>query len=117
MLLFAELICRIFFLLSRGGCLCIWTVWVGCFVNFSSLEWSNYNSREDRFQPTERPAIDLHTQDYGTAPPPGLLVSTYDIQPKHDLCVDTIWGDSGYLGILFIFIFRQFFIPSVLQKL
>src|SRR6218665_4161409 len=30
-----------------------------------------------------------------------LSVSTYDIQPKRDLCADTICGVSGYLGTTF----------------
>src|SRR6218665_644970 len=59
-----------FFFFYRRECLCIWTVLVGWFVIVPDLEWSNYNWREDRFQPTEKPAIDLHrpTQDYGATP-------------------------------------------------
>src|SRR6218665_1134514 len=94
------------------GCLCIWTVLVGWFVIVPDLEWSNYNSTEDRFQPTEKPAIDLHTQDYGSAPDIGI-----SLRHPAEACADIICGDSRYLRTTFHLQFLNFFIPSVLQKL
>src|SRR6218665_2002827 len=63
---------------------------------------------EDRFQPTEKPSIDLHTQDYGAAPD----ISINLRQPKHGLCADIICGDSGYLRTTF---HLQF--PTVLHSI
>src|SRR6218665_1644767 len=60
---------------------CIWTVLVGCFVMFSGLEWSTYKPREDRFQPTLQLTYIRRTMERRR-----ILVSTYDIQPKHGLC-------------------------------
>ena len=88
---FEEL--RSCYLLSRSvgfafcyhrGYFCIWTVLVGCFVTFSGLVWSTYNSREDRFQSTLPLTYLRRTMEQRRQIP----VSTYDIQPKHDLCAD-----------------------------
>src|SRR6218665_1007644 len=67
---------------------------------------------EDMFQPTEKPAIDLHTQDYGSAPDIGI-----SLRHPAEACADIICGDSRYLRTTFHLQFLNFFIPSVLQKL
>ena len=59
------------------------------------MEWSTYNSREDRFQSTLpltylRRTMEQHRQ---------IPVSTYDIQPKHDVRIYR--GGSEYLRTTF----------------
>src|SRR6218665_1681830 len=66
------------------GYFCIWAVLVGCFVTFSGLEWSTYNSREDRFQSTLPLTYLRRTTEQRRQIP----VSTYDIRAKHGLCAD-----------------------------
>jgi len=104
---------RCYCLLSRSvgfsfcyhcGCLCIWMVLVGCFVTVPGLEWSNYNWREDRFQLTEKTAIDLHMQDYGAVLPD----ISINLRHPAGLCADVICGDSGYLRTTFHLHFPTF---------
>src|SRR6218665_953526 len=100
MLLFAELICRIFFLLSPRV-----SLHLGDFgrvlrhlsgFGMVQLQPEGGQVSVDRKAST----IDLYicrTMERRRR----ISVSNYDIQPKHDLCADIIWGDSGYLGTTF----------------
>src|SRR6218665_470463 len=106
---------RCYCLLSRSvgfsffchrGCLCIWTVLVGWFVIVPDLEWSNYNWRGGQVFNRQK-SLPL-TYIRRTMERRRIIVSTYDIQPKHGLCADIICGDSGYLRTTFHLQFPTF---------
>ena len=99
MLLFAESICRIFFLLSPrvslhldgfGRVLC----------QLSGFGMVQLQLKGGQVS-TDRKACHWPTYAGLLSGAARLSVATYDIQPKLDLCADTFWGDSGYLGITF----------------
>src|SRR6218665_1191370 len=76
--------------------------WSGSSSLFRTWNGPTTAGGEDRFQPTEKPAIDLHTQDYGAAPPDyQYQLTTSSRSVITDLCADTICGVSGYLGTTF----------------
>src|SRR6218665_898441 len=103
MLLFAESICRIFFLLSPRVSLHL--DGFGRVVRHCSGLGMVQTQLEGRFKRKSVPLTYIRrTMERRRIP-----VATYDIQPKHcRLCADIICGDSGYLRTTFHLQFPAF---------